>query len=283
MRTIPAPLLTELESGSPRIARLIKLTCEDGTIIAVTDHDKSLVVDGTTHVPAPGLETPKLISTGNAEVSTQNLRNAFAIEVPDSDLEAGKFDNATVEVAWCSWADPSAGKVVTFSGKIGDIKWSEEGFEVELVSYMRALERNLGQTYTASCRHELYGSGGPGFVGKCGVDPTTFTKTGTVTSIAVSKWRFSCSGAASTQADDYFAFGVLTWTTGNNAGLSCTVKKNTGAALDLVLPTAFAIQVGDTFSVKAGCDKTLETCRTKFNNVANFGGFPHINTDVTFR
>jgi uncharacterized phage protein (TIGR02218 family) len=36
------------------------------------------------------------------------------------------------------------------------------------------------------------------------------------------------------------------------------------------------IAVGDGFSVVAGCDKRLETCRNRFGNVANFRGFPHI-------
>ena len=36
------------------------------------------------------------------------------------------------------------------------------------------------------------------------------------------------------------------------------------------------IMVGDTFTVTAGCDKTLATCRDRFANVDNFRGFPHI-------
>jgi uncharacterized phage protein (TIGR02218 family) len=36
------------------------------------------------------------------------------------------------------------------------------------------------------------------------------------------------------------------------------------------------IEVGDDFSVVAGCDERLETCRDRFANVVNFRGFPHI-------
>ena len=36
------------------------------------------------------------------------------------------------------------------------------------------------------------------------------------------------------------------------------------------------IAVGDTFVVTAGCDKRFATCRDRFNNAANFRGFPHI-------
>ena len=36
------------------------------------------------------------------------------------------------------------------------------------------------------------------------------------------------------------------------------------------------IAVGDTFTVTAGCDKALSTCRDRFANVVNFGGFPRM-------
>ena len=36
------------------------------------------------------------------------------------------------------------------------------------------------------------------------------------------------------------------------------------------------IAVSDGFTVTAGCDKQLETCKTKFDNVVNFRGFPHM-------
>jgi uncharacterized phage protein (TIGR02218 family) len=36
------------------------------------------------------------------------------------------------------------------------------------------------------------------------------------------------------------------------------------------------IAEGDTFTVTAGCDKRFATCRDRFDNTANFRGFPHI-------
>ena len=37
-----------------------------------------------------------------------------------------------------------------------------------------------------------------------------------------------------------------------------------------------AIAEGDGFTIRAGCDKRMETCGEKFANTANFRGFPHI-------
>ena len=33
---------------------------------------------------------------------------------------------------------------------------------------------------------------------------------------------------------------------------------------------------GDGFTIRAGCDKRMETCGAKFANTANFRGFPHM-------
>ena len=46
--------------------------------------------------------------------------------------------------------------------------------------------------------------------------------------------------------------------------------------LTLFLSMPFPIQVGDTFSVYAGCDKRLTTCIDKFANVTNFRGEPYV-------
>jgi uncharacterized phage protein (TIGR02218 family) len=36
------------------------------------------------------------------------------------------------------------------------------------------------------------------------------------------------------------------------------------------------IAVGESFTIRAGCDKMLGTCRAKFANIARFRGFPQI-------
>ncbi len=45
---------------------------------------------------------------------------------------------------------------------------------------------------------------------------------------------------------------------------------------ELWLSPPFKVQVNDTFEITAGCDKYFDTCRSKFDNVVNFRGFPHI-------
>jgi uncharacterized phage protein (TIGR02218 family) len=67
--------------------------------------------------------------------------------------------------------------------------------------------------------------------------------------------------------------------TGSNAGRVAEVKAHAKAStitLTLWQRAPAAVAVGDGFTVTAGCDKTLVTCKARFDNVANFRGFPHM-------
>ena len=79
------------------------------------------------------------------------------------------------------------------------------------------------------------------------------------------------------EASGYFDQGLITWTGGANSGYQMEVKTSTGSGvMTLYAAMPNPTVIGDTYSLIAGCDKTLTTCKAKFNNVANFRGFPHI-------
>jgi uncharacterized phage protein (TIGR02218 family) len=279
MKTISSGLQADIAAGT--IARILKITCKNGSVIAVSDTDLPITVEGVTYQPSAGFQSLKVNVTADAQVSNQSLGSAL-VSVPEADILGGVYDGAVVEAAWASWQNPSYGKLVFFQGTIGDITWTEAGFLADIVSYMRAMELNMGHVVSATCRHQLFSTVSAGKIGACTLSATSYTFTGSVNVISIPKWKFTVTGLS--QADGYFDNGTITFTSGNNAGLSAVVKEHTAASgFKLFLPTAFTFASGDTFSVQAGCDKTLATCRDKFNNVVNFGGFPHINTDVNLR
>lgn len=57
---------------------------------------------------------------------------------------------------------------------------------------------------------------------------------------------------------------------GHNSAIARYV--HTGRIVTLLLPTPFDIEVGDSGIWVAGCDGLMSTCKTKFNNLPNFGG-----------
>lgn len=276
MRTIPTNLYNEIQEGN--ICNIMKITLLDGTIHGYTDLDQSITVEGVTYVPAPGLQKVKMSVTSNAEVSNQELSTAW-VDAPESDLIGGKFDSAAIEVAWASWKHPEYGGFPVFIGKLGEITWNDSGFRADIFSAMKDLEKTFGTTFTGNCRHTLYSQGAPGLIGYCGINASSHVQSGSVSAVIKNRWKFQIS---ITQPDNYFAYGSLQFTSGANSGLIYQVKKQEGNQIELMLPTSFLVAPGDTFTIHAGCDKTLATCKAKFNNVANFGGFPHIQSGVSF-
>jgi uncharacterized phage protein (TIGR02218 family) len=80
--------------------------------------------------------------------------------------------------------------------------------------------------------------------------------------------------------EDWFTRGLMTWTSGANAGRKAEAKlhsKRDGAVTRALAGTVGGgVGGGDAFSISAGCDKHFGTCIGKFDNAANFRGFPHV-------
>lgn len=277
MRTIPANLYADIQDGT--ICNIVKITLQDGTIYGYTDFDSNLVVGGVTYIPSPGLQKVRMTLTPNSEVSNQELASAW-VDAPEEDLLAGKFDSANIDVSWVSWKNPGYGQFVIFSGKLGEISWSDVGFKADIFSNMKDLEQNIGEVFTANCRHTLYSVDTPGLIGFCGVNPASFTDSGHIIAVVKNRWKFQINVVKDA---GFYSGGKVTFTSGPNNGLSFSVKNHEGQNVELYLPTSFPISVNDTFTISAGCDKTISTCKSKFNNIVNFGGFPHIQPDVSFR
>lgn len=75
---------------------------------------------------------------------------------------------------------------------------------------------------------------------------------------------------------NYLDGGVISWVSGQNAGVAMELKTYIpeGQQVVLWLSMKFPIAIGDNFSYYPGCDKTRTTCLIKFNNILNFRGEP---------
>jgi len=84
-------------------------------------------------------------------------------------------------------------------------------------------------------------------------------------------------------ASGYFDHGKVTFTSGENSGLSMEVKAYAPGVISLMLPMPFEIVAGDTYAATAGCNRAFETCQQRFNNVVNFRGFPNLPQSKIYR
>jgi uncharacterized phage protein (TIGR02218 family) len=127
----------------------------------------------------------------------------------------------------------------------------------------------VGKTHTVTC---------PFTLGDSNCKFSLVAESETVSTIVAARRKFTVSGLAGTQSNDFYKYGKVTWTSGNNAGLISEIKSyvNASGTIELRLQTASEIAIGDGFDITEGCDKTRDTCTNKFSNVVNFGGFPFI-------
>jgi uncharacterized phage protein (TIGR02218 family) len=273
MRTIPSGLQARLDSGVTTLARCWIVTRRDGEKLGFTDHDRDISIDGTVCHAGTGLTASEATARLGLQVDGAEIAGALADEsLAESDLAAGRYDAADVEVHLVDWSDPSL-RVLLAKCVLGEIRREGAAFTAELRSLSHRLNEESGRLYTATCAADLGDA-------RCTVDlgDAAYHGSGTVASLAgTSAFRVSGLDAF---ADGWFTAGRLAFTGGGNAGFAVEVKTHR-AALDGVLIELWQaapepIAVGDTFTVTAGCDKRFATCRDRFANGVNFRGFPQI-------
>jgi len=250
-----------------RCARVIR---SDATVIAFTSHDKDLTYDGVTYLSSISYTPSSKDANMTLSVNNSDMTGYFAITgILKEDVENGLYDGAEVYELILDYSDSTLIKNLG-KGFLGEVEITENGFKAEYRSLTQKLQQPIGRYYTAECNAQLGDA-------RCSVNLASFTYTGAVTT-ATSNQIFIDSSLIGTQTDDYYNYGLITFTSGLNSGLSREVKDYTDATgqITTFLPFSFAIAVTDTFTVYAGCDKRKATCISTFNNVVNFRGFDMI-------
>ncbi|MDQ2092537.1 DUF2163 domain-containing protein [Rhodalgimonas zhirmunskyi] len=272
---VTGALLEHLQSGVTTVCRAWAISRADGVTFGFTDHDRDLSFEGLTFRADTGLSAYALEqSTGLSVDNSEALGVLTDAAVTEADIEAGRFDGAEARSWLVNWADVSQRQLM-FRGTIGELKRAGEAFQAELRGLTEALNMPIGRVYQKPCTAVLGDA-------ECQFDVLT---AGYFADLAVEeindRARFTFAAASlSGFAEGWFERGALRGLSGACEGLSGIVKRDVtdGAAriIDLWVPMRDEIVPGDTIRLVAGCDKRMETCRLKFNNLLNFQGFPDL-------
>ncbi|MEX0286756.1 MAG: DUF2163 domain-containing protein [Paracoccaceae bacterium] len=274
--TMDAGFQAHVESGLTTLCRCWAITRSDGVAYGFTDHDCNLSFDGFSFRANTGLTAAALQQASGLSVDNTEAVGALSdASVTEADIDAGRFDGAEVRSWMVNWSDVSQ-RWLMFRGTIGELRRAGGAFHAELRGLTDMLNRPIGRIYQKPCTAVLgdgacgFDLASPGFHADLAVDAldgrTCFL------------WP-EMNGFA----PGWFTGGRMLVQSGAGAGLWQTIKSDStvDSLRRIVLwePIAAEVVPGDMVRLEAGCDKRLETCKAKFNNILNFQGFPDIPND----
>src|SRR5690606_27902645 len=157
--------------------------------------------------------------------------------------------------------------IVKWRGRVLNARWNEDA-TASLVceNFLTSLRRTgLRRLYQRQCPHILYGAA-------CGLANTSCAVSAQLTSgggVSLQSPTFLALG------DNHLDGGYVEWEKSPGSYERRAIRRHVGDTIEITYPIPGLTSL-DTVTVYPGCDHTLDTCRSKFNNVVNYGGFPYI-------
>ena len=192
-------------------------------------------------------------------------------------VRVGLFDGATVELdrffapatpAGAAALDTSLGAIVWFTGRVAETDVGRSKIQMKVKSLMNllAIQQMPRRLYQAACTH-AFGDA------MCGFDRTSLAQTAAA---LAGSTQAEIHTALSPSPTTLFDQGTMLGLTGQNAGLTRTIRQMTSGVAYQLQAWLYPVAAGDSFRFLPGCDHTTTTCHNTFNNLARYGGFPYI-------
>jgi uncharacterized phage protein (TIGR02218 family) len=275
-------LVTWLQTATEiRMADLYTFTLKSGTVFRYTTWDTNLVVlgnmflTGPPHIARSAIEEKLGMDAATLELTIEASLSDTLNGIPVLQaIERGLVDGAGLRIdrLFMDSSGNQIGTVVRFSGFIGQVE--------ELTRSAAKITVNAATAYLSmqipsiilqpGCTNTLFDP-------RCGLSKATFANSLTVQAGSTVNKIITASG----QPAGYFDNGQLIFTSGPNNGLTKAIRQYVGGVIYFNSPLPFTPNAGDTFTAYPGCDKTQSTCSSKFNNLANFEGFPYVPAPET--
>lgn len=140
-----------------------------------------------------------------------------------------------------------------------------------LASFRRT---GLRLSWTRGCPHMLYDS-------ECGVNPADFSQPAEILSIN-SDGSITVDTAGGNPAG-YYDGGFIEWqATAEGTMDQRSIESSVDATRFRIFGSADRLEVGMAITLYPGCDLIGSTCKDKFDNLANFGGFEQMSGENPF-
>ncbi len=268
MKNISNSLKEQINSQVTTLAICWKIELSDASILCFTDHDSDLSIDSTIYLSTASFIASNIVDNSSFAIDNLDIQSILNSDlITEEDLLAGKYDFAKVSIFLVNYADLSQGILQFRCGKFGQVTIEDGRFTVEIRGLKDNLRQSIGELYSPICRANFCDS-------RCALNPNNFTVEGVVEG-AINRNAFYDSSLPA--GVDLYNYGVVTFVTGNNEGISIEVKEHqAGGNIILALPAPYQINIGDEYRIIEGCNKKFSTCVNRFNNTLNFRGEPHV-------
>ena len=258
----------EKSTDSSRPVELYQFTL-GGASTYVSSGEDDIVVDGVTYSALPVMRDAIKLSdteTNALEVkvpSTMDFVRQYIANVPGQE--------ATLVVSRIQRPDTVAMEVVTlYQGYVSSVQFKDQGRIAMLaVSPLRKRAARTGPRckFSGQCNNTLGDD-------LCQVElnqPQYRLAAGLVTDITGNVITVQ---QASGYVDGYFTGGMVSDLAGSEGRM---IISHVGQELTLTLPfPTDKVTAGNYVQVTAGCGHTVTDCHDKFDNLANYGGFPFV-------
>ncbi|GFE66701.1 DUF2163 domain-containing protein [Litoreibacter roseus] len=267
-------LQDHLKTGTTTICRCWSITRKDGRVFGFTDHDGLLSFDEIMFKADTGLTASALQQVTGLAVDNSEAVGALSdAAITERDIAAGRFDGAEVKSWLVNWRNPEE-RELRFAGTIGELKRSDGAFHAELRGLSEKLNTPVGKVFQKPCQAILGDTA-------CGVDVSLPKYRIDLAAGEIKDARIFTLIGLDAYAPRWFERGRFEVLDGAAKGLVGAIKNDRDGddgqrIIELWEEIKEPIQSGDLIRLQVGCDKRLATCRTKFANVINFRGFPHI-------
>lgn len=254
----------------------------DGFVARFTDFDQDLTINGNIYKAFPSLIGKAYTNNNDLDTKNSELSGVFDLQITESDLLAGRYDNQKVRIFLANWI-PQTEFATTFNGYVGNrtvyyLEGQYRKYTIETVSLERDLNRSQPFFTSYRCRHKFLSQG----YGNCNLQTTPQSEPST------SNTNIQIRTTVATAPDDKnittnttqnwspYSFGTILFETGKLSGQEFEIKSAFGTGLTVSPAFAVLPSVGDQILVTKRCDKDIDGGCTTFGNQVNYGGQPRV-------
>lgn len=161
MRTSPSQGFTDrLEGNILNLSTIFKTTRRDGIVVALTDHDAELLVDGTTYKPISGYTRSPLRASSNLAVDNLTIEGPMIVfdstTLNEVDIRGDLYNDVPFELYLVFWDDLSLGKMELKTGNLARIINVDNKYSIDLRGLTHRLTNIILEQFGRTCRADLF-------------------------------------------------------------------------------------------------------------------------------